>query len=397
MGDDKNKDKDVDVIDVDIVGCQLQCAKFEFSQNTVYMTLELQDCKKEKEELTVNIYLISIKHRAHKVVVSREHIWLFFDDPNIVDQYRMDRISDSKSNKFSGSFVLRNRVSAKDEFFIIFSAAKFRCRPAISPMFYLDEGGHGKVSGKPLHVKELVLSNAHWSPPTSSNDMNEPIDLTEEPAPTNNIVSLCEEKDKLFEKCRILESENSELKKEVKETKTKVRKELALQSQKCKNLEALLGSVRKLKEIEIRKLHKSTQEQGVRIRSLTNMTERMQYVVNTCAADIDALEDELSCSICFELFDDPVVLKCAHTFCSKCWENEKRTFSCRKRKHGHKGRVFHECPTCRSKISNNKPYRSVATEKIVEAFKKLRSKTGNDASRGSFLTLEAKSDHTKIN
>uniref|UniRef100_A0A8C6TV85 RING-type domain-containing protein n=1 Tax=Neogobius melanostomus TaxID=47308 RepID=A0A8C6TV85_9GOBI len=33
---------------------------------------------------------------------------------------------------------------------------------------------------------------------------------------------------------------------------------------------------------------------------------------------ISVLEDELSCPVCCEIFKDPVVLKCSHSFCSSC-------------------------------------------------------------------------------
>ncbi|XP_075056663.1 tripartite motif-containing protein 59 [Mixophyes fleayi] len=36
---------------------------------------------------------------------------------------------------------------------------------------------------------------------------------------------------------------------------------------------------------------------------------------------MDQLEDELTCSICFTMYDDPRILHCSHTFCRNCLEN----------------------------------------------------------------------------
>ncbi|XP_044838094.1 zinc finger protein RFP-like isoform X1 [Mauremys mutica] len=45
-----------------------------------------------------------------------------------------------------------------------------------------------------------------------------------------------------------------------------------------------------------------------------------------------SLQDELSCSICLEYFQDPVSIHCGHNFCraciSQCWEETDTNFSC---------------------------------------------------------------------
>uniref|UniRef100_A0A8C7RVQ5 RING-type domain-containing protein n=1 Tax=Oncorhynchus mykiss TaxID=8022 RepID=A0A8C7RVQ5_ONCMY len=73
-----------------------------------------------------------------------------------------------------------------------------------------------------------------------------------------------------------------------------------------------------------------------------------------------ALEDELSCPICFEFFQDPVSLKCQHSFCRGCletpaWIQQKQR----------------ECPVCRRRPSMADFHPSVSNMKlrnIVEAY-----------------------------
>ncbi|KAJ8272163.1 hypothetical protein COCON_G00110220 [Conger conger] len=72
-------------------------------------------------------------------------------------------------------------------------------------------------------------------------------------------------------------------------------------------------------------------------------------------------EDDLCCSICCEIFKDPVVLKCSHSFCGACLEQCWEQKSSR------------ECPLCRRKASMHKPPANLALKNIVESF--LKQKT----------------------
>uniref|UniRef100_A0AAY5EG08 RING-type domain-containing protein n=1 Tax=Electrophorus electricus TaxID=8005 RepID=A0AAY5EG08_ELEEL len=54
-----------------------------------------------------------------------------------------------------------------------------------------------------------------------------------------------------------------------------------------------------------------------------------------------SLEENLRCSICLEIFKDPVVLTCSHSFCRICIE---RTWNQKEIK---------ECPMCRKKIKHS--------------------------------------------
>uniref|UniRef100_A0A8C6T5C1 Uncharacterized protein n=1 Tax=Neogobius melanostomus TaxID=47308 RepID=A0A8C6T5C1_9GOBI len=74
------------------------------------------------------------------------------------------------------------------------------------------------------------------------------------------------------------------------------------------------------------------------------------------------LEQDLTCSICHELFRDPVVLICSHSFCKVCLEN------------WWKDKPLKTCPVCKSKISMNPPL-SLTLKNLVETFTEERRQT----------------------
>ncbi|KAJ8377813.1 hypothetical protein AAFF_G00251320 [Aldrovandia affinis] len=79
------------------------------------------------------------------------------------------------------------------------------------------------------------------------------------------------------------------------------------------------------------------------------------------AGRVSLLEEELSCPVCTEIFRDPVVLKCSHSFCKAClqkyWEQKGSQ----------------ECPVCRRKSSMDNPPLSLSLRNACEAFIKERS------------------------
>ncbi|NXO01806.1 TRI59 protein, partial [Rhinopomastus cyanomelas] len=59
-------------------------------------------------------------------------------------------------------------------------------------------------------------------------------------------------------------------------------------------------------------------------------------------------EEELTCSICYSLFEDPRILPCAHTFCRSCLEE---AFRLSQDSHlGRSLRVSLNCPSCRRSV-----------------------------------------------
>ncbi|XP_067442140.1 E3 ubiquitin-protein ligase TRIM35-like [Thunnus thynnus] len=67
-------------------------------------------------------------------------------------------------------------------------------------------------------------------------------------------------------------------------------------------------------------------------------------------------EEDLSCPVCHDIFEDPVVLSCSHSFCKDCvrtwwWTKEK-----------------FECPVCRRVPRTRRPPRNLALKNLCEAF-----------------------------
>ncbi|KAJ8377077.1 hypothetical protein SKAU_G00076570 [Synaphobranchus kaupii] len=77
--------------------------------------------------------------------------------------------------------------------------------------------------------------------------------------------------------------------------------------------------------------------------------EKMQGIVQ--------YKEDLTCPVCFDIFKDPVVLKCSHSFCKaclcKCWEENKAG----------------ECPVCRVKTTED-PTCNRALKNLCETFSK---------------------------
>ncbi|XP_029899979.1 E3 ubiquitin-protein ligase TRIM39-like [Myripristis murdjan] len=68
------------------------------------------------------------------------------------------------------------------------------------------------------------------------------------------------------------------------------------------------------------------------------------------------LEDDLCCPVCHDVFKDPVVLLCSHSFCKAClqsWWTEKPT---------------KDCPVCQRRSSRSDPPVSLVLKNLCEAF-----------------------------
>ncbi|XP_053171636.1 nuclear factor 7, ovary-like [Scomber japonicus] len=78
-------------------------------------------------------------------------------------------------------------------------------------------------------------------------------------------------------------------------------------------------------------------------------------------------EEDFCCPVCHEVFRDPVVLLCSHSFCKDClksWWREKPT---------------HECPVCKRRSSMDNPPISLVLKNLCESFLQDRDQRASEA------------------
>uniref|UniRef100_A0A4W5NL70 RING-type domain-containing protein n=1 Tax=Hucho hucho TaxID=62062 RepID=A0A4W5NL70_9TELE len=93
------------------------------------------------------------------------------------------------------------------------------------------------------------------------------------------------------------------------------------------------------------------------------------------------LKGDLSCPVCLNIFSDPVILLCSHSFCKACLQE-----CCRQR-------GFRECPVCREVFSMGNPSCNRALKNLCEAVLKERSQR---ASGGSEVLCSLHSEKFKL-
>ncbi|XP_071395456.1 E3 ubiquitin-protein ligase TRIM39-like [Centroberyx affinis] len=92
-------------------------------------------------------------------------------------------------------------------------------------------------------------------------------------------------------------------------------------------------------------------------------------------------EEDFSCSVCHDIFKDPVLLSCSHSFCKAClqsWWTEKQ---------------IHECPICKRRSSRSEPPCNLVLKNLCEAFLLERDQR---ASAGSELLCSLHSEKLKL-
>ncbi|XP_051812210.1 nuclear factor 7, brain-like [Acanthochromis polyacanthus] len=78
-------------------------------------------------------------------------------------------------------------------------------------------------------------------------------------------------------------------------------------------------------------------------------------------------EEDLCCPVCQEVFTDPVVLSCSHSFCRDClktWWRQKPT---------------HDCPVCKRRSSKDDPPVSLSLKNVCESFRQQRTQRSSES------------------
>ncbi|XP_031431874.1 E3 ubiquitin-protein ligase TRIM35-like [Clupea harengus] len=92
-------------------------------------------------------------------------------------------------------------------------------------------------------------------------------------------------------------------------------------------------------------------------------------------------EDDFNCPVCFDIFKDPVLLLCSHSFCKDClqkfWREKKSK----------------ECPVCRRQSSMDNPPLNLSLRNVCESFLKEKSQR---ASGGSEVLCSLHGERLKL-
>ncbi|KAJ8357792.1 hypothetical protein SKAU_G00205860 [Synaphobranchus kaupii] len=99
------------------------------------------------------------------------------------------------------------------------------------------------------------------------------------------------------------------------------------------------------------------------------------------ASGSSLLEEELSCPVCTDIFRDPVVLSCSHSFCKACLQQYWKQKESR------------ECPVCRRRSSKEQPPLNLSLRNTCEAFLKEKSQR---AKAGSEVLCSLHSEKLKL-
>ncbi|XP_047445333.1 uncharacterized protein LOC125010611 [Mugil cephalus] len=79
------------------------------------------------------------------------------------------------------------------------------------------------------------------------------------------------------------------------------------------------------------------------------------------------LEEDLCCPVCQEVFRDPVLLSCSHSFCKVCLKNWWRQ------------NPSHQCPVCKRRASRDEPPLNLVLRNLCESFLQERDQRSPEA------------------
>ncbi|XP_029015265.1 nuclear factor 7, brain [Betta splendens] len=96
-------------------------------------------------------------------------------------------------------------------------------------------------------------------------------------------------------------------------------------------------------------------------------------------------EEDLTCPVCCDIFGDPVLLPCSHSFCraclKRCWDSGLR-----------------ECPVCRKRASKCSPPSNLALRNVCEAHLQLRRRSSapEDAAAAAAAACDLHGERMKL-
>uniref|UniRef100_A0A096LVB6 Tripartite motif containing 35-12 n=1 Tax=Poecilia formosa TaxID=48698 RepID=A0A096LVB6_POEFO len=77
-------------------------------------------------------------------------------------------------------------------------------------------------------------------------------------------------------------------------------------------------------------------------------------------------EEDLCCPICQDVFNNPVIVSCSHSFCKECLEN------------WWKEKSLKQCPICKKKSSKDDPPLNLVLKNLCESFLQQRNQTASE-------------------
>ncbi|XP_056662709.1 RING finger protein 112-like [Monodelphis domestica] len=117
---------------------------------------------------------------------------------------------------------------------------------------------------------------------------------------------------------------------------------------------------------------------------MENRNDRLSSFLlrNPSPRTLDFLKFELNCSICLELFQDPVSIECGHNFCAQCitchWDS------------GAPGSRPARCPECRRRCDRSKLVPDTRLRGLLENMNSLQQRANSDQTPCDVSNVEAK-------